>query len=114
MSGEPTGWDIGFTKRELAAELTKRMGWGRGSMDQPLVLLNPLNTDQIADLLAAFDEKDREIAQLGKLVRGWQPVPDGAPDAAGKCFYCGADPCRCNEVAAVTDGVKREGVNVTD
>lgn len=153
MPSEPSGWHVGFDKRELAEALTERMGWKRSSYGVVAIYSNPMNTEQIADVLGALDQRDAEIRRLRHLLRSFQPVPDGGNCAicgdtghqasechhidprfaqgppglhpstdeqaaayaeASTCLYCGLSPCRCDEVNAVADGLKRHGVAITD
>ena len=131
---EPSGWHVGFDKRELAAELTGRMGWKHSSYGVEAIYNNPMNTEQIADILGALDQRDAEIVRLVKVSqemfrllrhfnRGgtepsdkklaeWQKKISEA--ARGTCLYCGFSPCRCDEVNAVADGLRRKGVTITD
>ncbi len=190
---EPSAWHVGFDKRELAKALTDRMGWKHSSYGVEAIYNNPMNTDQIADVLGALDQRDKEIERVVKVAgemfrllrhisRGhtepsgvklaeWRKIiceaerniykaeqVDGnalpyssrvpAPtdeeclaeakrnhpefancedlatprnledevffNAPGSCFHCGFNPCRCAEVDAVADGLRRqEGVKIT-
>ena len=49
---EPSGWHVGFSKRELAVELIRRMNW---EVEPYRIQLQPLTSEQLADLLAKLD-----------------------------------------------------------
>jgi len=114
IAEEPSGWHVGFDKRELTVELTRRMGWKLSSYGVEAIYSHPMNTEQIADVLGALDLRDAEIRRLRKL------LPYSDEQAAvyatrGNCLHCGFNPCRRNEVNAVADGLQqREGVTIKD
>lgn len=63
---EVSKWDVGYLKKDLAAELCRRMGW-RWKWWYPIeaaVCIQPLTTEQLADILTALDDKDAEIERL--------------------------------------------------
>lgn len=67
----PSGWHVGFNRRELAEELSRRMGWkGKTPWGHPRIMHNPLNTQQLADLLARIDRCGEAQYAVSESVKG--------------------------------------------
>lgn len=76
-----SGWHVGFSKNELASELSRRFGWSA----RPVHLLHAgLTVDQMADILAGLDEYQAEVNRLRSLLRNCQGRRDDR-----NCAVCG-------------------------